>query len=93
MSAEVREAPSALTGRTAAEKIAGVQATLREAREDAAVITALDSIAWLFNIRGGDLPHTPFVLSHALVPAAGSCAPSGFAVQNTGSYGNGWPTQ
>jgi Xaa-Pro aminopeptidase len=63
--------PIALAGREASEKIADIQAGLRAAREDAVVITALDSIAWLFNIRGGDLPHTPFVLSHAVVPAEG----------------------
>ncbi len=63
--------PVELAGREASAKIADIQTTLRDARQDAAVITALDSIAWLFNIRGGDLPHTPFVLSHAIVRTAG----------------------
>src|SRR5262249_45347879 len=63
--------PLEFAGRTAADKIAELQATLREAKQDAVVVTSLDSIAWLFNIRGGDLPHTPFVLSHAVVPAEG----------------------
>jgi Xaa-Pro aminopeptidase len=31
----------------------------------------LDSIAWLFNIRGGDIRHTPVALAYALVPADG----------------------
>jgi hypothetical protein len=30
----------------------------------------LDSIAWLFNIRGGDITHRPLALSFALVPGA-----------------------
>lgn len=38
---------------------------------DVAVITALDSIAWLFNIRGSDVLHTPVVLSYALLHADG----------------------
>lgn len=63
--------PLEFAGRAAAEKIAGLQGGLREAGEDAALILALDSIAWLFNIRGSDLPHTPFVLSHAILPANG----------------------
>lgn len=66
--------PIALAGYEAAQKIADIQAGLRAARQDAVIITALDSIAWLFNIRGGDLPHTPFVLSHAIVPAEGKPA-------------------
>jgi Xaa-Pro aminopeptidase len=38
---------------------------------DAAVLTAPDSIAWLLNIRGGDVPHTPLPLSFALLHADG----------------------
>jgi Xaa-Pro aminopeptidase len=70
-SAPVMLQPVAFAGREAADKIAEVQKALRDARQDAVIITALDSIAWLFNIRGGDLPHTPFVLSHAIVPTEG----------------------
>ncbi len=36
-------------------------------RVDAAVLTAPDSIAWLLNIRGGDVPHTPLPLSFAIL--------------------------
>ncbi|NBC33767.1 MAG: M24 family metallopeptidase [Alphaproteobacteria bacterium] len=38
---------------------------------DAAVITAAESIAWLLNIRGGDVPHTPLALCMALLAADG----------------------
>jgi Xaa-Pro aminopeptidase len=48
------------------EQIAGL---LREAKQDAAVITDPASIAWLLNIRGGDVPYTPFALGFALVHA------------------------
>ena len=34
---------------------------------DALVITAPDSIAWLLNIRGGDIPHSPLPLSMAIL--------------------------
>ncbi len=63
--------PLAFAGLEARDKIAAVQHHLAETKRDAVVITALDSIAWLFNIRGRDLPHTPFVQSYAIVPKEG----------------------
>ncbi len=50
------------------EQIAGL---LREAKQDAAVISDPASIAWLLNIRGGDVPFTPFALGFALTHADG----------------------
>jgi Xaa-Pro aminopeptidase len=38
---------------------------LKDDRIDVAVLTAPDSIAWLLNIRGGDVSHTPLPLSFA----------------------------
>lgn len=38
---------------------------------DAALITAPDSIAWLLNVRGGDVPRTPFPLGFAVLHADG----------------------
>jgi Xaa-Pro aminopeptidase len=67
----VEAQPLAFAGRSAAGKIAELQAGLVEAKRDAVVLSALDSIAWLFNIRGQDLPHTPFVHAYAVVPAEG----------------------
>ena len=46
-------------------------ALLREAKQDAAVISDPASIAWLLNIRGGDVPFTPFALGFALAHADG----------------------
>ncbi len=63
--------PVELAGETPSKKLATIQADLTKAGQDAAVITAPDSIAWLLNIRGGDLPHTPFPLSFAIVPKTG----------------------
>ena len=40
---------------------------LKEQKADAAVLAALDSIAWTFNVRGKDVDHTPVALSFALV--------------------------
>jgi Xaa-Pro aminopeptidase len=63
--------PIAFAGVESRDKIAAIQEHLREKSRDAVVIAPLDSIAWLFNIRGRDLPHTPFVQSYAIVPAEG----------------------
>ena len=45
---------------------------LLTAKVDAALITLPDSIAWLLNIRGGDVPHTPLPLSFAVLHADGT---------------------
>lgn len=55
------------TGRNSADKRAGIAATLTEAGHDAAILAAPDSIAWLLNVRGGDLPNAPQPLSFAIM--------------------------
>ena len=61
----------AFTGESAAEKRRRMAETLTEAGAAAAVIAAPDSIAWLLNIRGGDVPHTPLALAFAILFADG----------------------
>ena len=56
-------------GRNAEEKRDQIAALLREAKQDAAVISDPASIAWLLNIRGGDVPFTPFALGFAIIHA------------------------
>lgn len=63
--------PIELAGRTATDKLAQIQSALAEKKADACVLTQPDSIAWLFNIRGSDVTHTPLPLSFATVPAKG----------------------
>lgn len=59
-------------GRTSEAKRADVSAWLAGKKLDAAVITALDSIAWLLNIRGSDVDRTPVALSFVIARADGS---------------------
>ena len=40
---------------------------LKKAGADTAVITLADSVCWLLNIRGSDVPHTPFTLAFAIL--------------------------
>jgi len=61
--------PLALAGKSAADKRADLAALLAKDRLDAAVLTAPDSIAWLLNVRGGDVPFTPLPLSFAILHA------------------------
>ena len=59
----------AFAGETSAEKRRAVAARLAGEKIDAAVLTAPDSIAWLLNIRAGDVPFTPLALAFAVLDA------------------------
>ncbi|MBR0652855.1 aminopeptidase P family protein [Roseomonas terrae] len=56
-------------GKPSEEKRAEAAAALRDAGEAAAVLADPHSAAWLLNIRGGDLAHTPLALGFALLHA------------------------
>ena len=58
-----------LAGEDVAEKIARVQAAL--GKNDGLVVSDAHAVAWLLNMRGGDVGHTPLPLSFAFVPQAG----------------------
>lgn len=64
--------PDTLAGRSAADKRAGIADWLRAQGADALVLSALDSVAWAFNVRGTDVTHTPVALSYALVAEDGT---------------------
>ncbi len=59
-------------GRSSEDKRREIAARLAEDKVDAAALTAPDSIAWLLNIRGGDVPYTPLPLSFAILRADAS---------------------
>src|SRR4029078_832312 len=46
----------------------------RRSRAVPVLLPRFDCIAWLFNIRGGDITHSPLALAFALVPARGKPA-------------------
>ena len=62
----------AFSGETSAAKRARLAEGLRKERVQAAVISALDSVAWLFNIRGRDVMCTPVPRAYALLFADGT---------------------
>ncbi len=57
----------AYAGETSQSKRQTMAAQLRKAGSDAVAITLPESVAWLFNIRGSDIPHTPFMLARAIL--------------------------
>ena len=61
----------AYAGEDANEKIKRIQAKLADMKSDALVITDAHAVAWIFNIRGGDVSHTPLPLGFAIVPQSG----------------------
>jgi len=59
-------------GKGSAEKRHDMADWLAKEGADAAVLAALDSIAWTFNVRGQDVTHTPVALAFALVNSDGT---------------------
>ncbi|MBQ1500765.1 MAG: aminopeptidase P family protein [Sphingomonas sp.] len=62
----------AAAGKSSPAKRAEIADWLAERKADAVVLSALDSIAWAFNIRGTDVSHTPVALAYAIVNADGT---------------------
>ncbi len=59
------------TGRHSLDKRRAIGAAIGEKGADAALIFAADSVAWLLNIRGNDIPALPLVLGYALLDQNG----------------------
>lgn len=65
----VRVHPLSYSGQSHTEKLAEIAAQLKAEKQDCMVLSLPDSIAWAFNIRGGDIPCTPVALGFALIHA------------------------
>lgn len=55
------------TGKSATDKIADVRKKMEESGADVHMMTTLDDIVWLLNVRGNDVPCNPVVLSYLVV--------------------------
>ena len=64
--------PSEYSGEASADKRARVGVELAKAGADAAVLTAPSSIAWLFNVRGGDVIRSPLPIGQAILRSDGT---------------------
>jgi Xaa-Pro aminopeptidase len=63
--------PEKFAGRSSAEKRGLIAQVLKGEGLDAFFFTALDSIAWLFNIRGADVEFSPLTYAYAMLYADG----------------------
>lgn len=61
--------PDRIAGRTSAEKRTTIAAQLKEEKLSSLVVTQSDSICWLLNVRGEDIPYNPLVLSNLILHA------------------------
>jgi Xaa-Pro aminopeptidase len=59
-------------GITAQEKINAICTDLEKQNIDSAIITLPESLCWLLNVRGSDVPHTPYVLSYGIIYKTGN---------------------
>ena len=60
----------AIHGRT--EKLADVRAAMKRAGATHHIVSALDEIAWVLNLRGSDVEYNPVFLAHLLIDAQGA---------------------
>ena len=54
-------------GLSAAQKLEQVRTQLQKQQADSLVVTRLDSVAWLLNLRAADIECTPFAVAYCLV--------------------------
>lgn len=64
---DVRLMPTEAVGQSSESKRQEIAQLVKKAGADSAVITALDSICWLLNVRGLDVSRLPVLLSHAIL--------------------------
>lgn len=66
--------PLEFSGATHQEKLENIKQFITDKEADAFLLTAPDSICWLLNIRGKDVPCTPLVLAYAIMHKNGDLA-------------------
>ncbi|MEM7253838.1 MAG: aminopeptidase P family protein [Pseudomonadota bacterium] len=68
----VMSLPVKFAGESVSQKLKRVRASLAERGTNALVVSTLDSIAWLFNIRGADVSYNPVAIAYAIVDTQGA---------------------
>lgn len=54
-------------GKSREEKLEDLRKKMEQEKADIFILTCLDDIAWLFNIRGNDIPYNPVILSYVII--------------------------
>uniref|UniRef100_A0A8I7BC37 Xaa-Pro aminopeptidase n=1 Tax=Hordeum vulgare subsp. vulgare TaxID=112509 RepID=A0A8I7BC37_HORVV len=64
--------PIEFAGRSVAQKMKELREKLQHEKASGIIITALDEVAWLYNVRGNDVHYSPVVHSYAIVTLHGA---------------------
>ncbi|KAG8853749.1 hypothetical protein FRB96_008003 [Tulasnella sp. 330] len=64
---KVRALAVEFAGQSSQEKVEAVRAELKKEKADAIVVTMLDEVAWLFNLRGSDINFNPVFFAYAVI--------------------------
>ena len=70
--APLRIHPIQYAGKNITQKIADIRNKMNEVGAQSLLLTSLDQIAWVFNLRGSDVPRNPVFYSYALI-TTGKC--------------------
>lgn len=65
--ASIRLHPLKYSGLSTEDKLAALRVRMNEQKCNYLLVSSLDEVCWLYNIRGDDVPHCPVVISYALV--------------------------
>ena len=64
---QIVEMDESVAGVSRKNKIEIIRTSLKAKGADSTIISTLDDIAWIVNLRGGDLPHTPVFFSYMII--------------------------
>ena len=64
---ELYALPGVVTGESPASKLSRLRCELQRAGADSHLVTSLEEIAWIFNLRARDVTHTPVFYAFALI--------------------------
>lgn len=66
---EVYPVPESVSGKSWQQKLTDVRERMQAHKADILTVTKLDQIAWLFNLRGQDIPYNPVFMAYAIISA------------------------
>ena len=68
-SGQVYELPIKYTGESRLSKINRIRVKMKDEGSDTHLISTLDDIAWIFNIRGSDVTYNPVIIAYSIITA------------------------
>lgn len=90
---EIYELPLSVTGKSTDDKLMEIRSLMAKKNADYLVLTSLEEIAWLFNMRGDDVANTPVFLAFAIISENdveiflnSHCLPKGFKKAQVSEY-------